>query len=58
MGKLLDKATGVRIAEAIERLGAESSAVPQWDSEAGEFTQSSIVRWLDANRDGKLYGVE
>mgnify|MGYP006928567516 CR=1 FL=1 len=58
MGKLLDKATGIRIAEAIERLNAEASAVPQWDSEAGEFTQSSIVRWLDANRDGKLYGVE
>lgn len=58
MGKLLDKATGVRIAEAIERLNAEASAVPQWDASAGEFTEASIARWLDANRDHKLYGVE
>ena len=46
------------VAEAIKDLNTSGSPVPEWDAEAGEFTIESIKRWLNANADGKLYGVD
>lgn len=46
------------VAEAIKDLNTSGNPVPEWDAEAGEFTIESIKRWLAANSDGKLYGVD